>query len=144
MQNNRGVAAVEFAIILPLLMIIIFGIIEFGFMLYDKAVITNASREGARLGIAFHVTSGVYDPINDATITDTINQYLGNYLVSLGGVSTPDIDIARAANTETGDLSPGGTLTVDIAYQYRFLILNLFGASGPTVGLGARTVMKFE
>ena len=45
---QRGAAAVEFAIVLPLLLVFVFGIIEFGFLLYDKAVITNASREGAR------------------------------------------------------------------------------------------------
>jgi Flp pilus assembly protein TadG len=142
--SNKGVAVVEMAIILPILMILIFGIIEFGFIIYNKAMITNASREGARLGIVFHVTDGVLDPISDLTITERINSYLGTYLVSLGAPSTPVIDISRAENPETGDLSPGGTLTVDVSYDYRFLILNLFGGSGPTVGLGSRTVMRFE
>ena len=50
---QRGAAAVEFAIIAPLLFTIIFGIIEFSLLFYDKAVITNASREGARFGIVF-------------------------------------------------------------------------------------------
>ena len=44
---------VELAIILPILLIVLFGLIEFGFILYDKAVITNASREGARQGIVY-------------------------------------------------------------------------------------------
>ena len=43
----------EFAIIAPLLFIILFGIIEFGILIYNKAMITNASREGARAGIVF-------------------------------------------------------------------------------------------
>ena len=47
-NNQNGAALVEFAIVLPLLLILIFGIIEFGVMFYDKAMITNATREGAR------------------------------------------------------------------------------------------------
>ena len=44
---------VEFAIVLPLLLMLIFGMIEFSVMLYDKAMLTNATREGARFGILF-------------------------------------------------------------------------------------------
>ena len=50
-DDKTGVAVIEFAIILPLLLVIIFGIIEFGLVLFNKQVITNASREGARAGI---------------------------------------------------------------------------------------------
>ena len=49
--NRNGTAIVEFAIVLPVLLLILMGIIEFSFVLYDKAVLTNASREGARAGI---------------------------------------------------------------------------------------------
>jgi Flp pilus assembly protein TadG len=42
--NQDGVAAVEFAIILPFLVILIFGMIEFSLVLFNKAMITNASR----------------------------------------------------------------------------------------------------
>ncbi|MEE9495904.1 MAG: TadE/TadG family type IV pilus assembly protein, partial [Desulfobacterales bacterium] len=53
MDNQRGTAAIEFAIVLPLLMVLIFGIIEFGLVFYDKAMVTNASREAARAGIVY-------------------------------------------------------------------------------------------
>jgi len=45
---QRGVAAVEFALILPVLLLIVFGIINFGLLMYDLSVVTNAAREGAR------------------------------------------------------------------------------------------------
>ena len=50
-SSQKGASAVEFALVLPLLMLITFGIIEFGMLMYNKQVITNASREGARAGI---------------------------------------------------------------------------------------------
>ena len=50
-KKQSGAQLVEFAILLPILVVVIFSAIEFGFMLYDQAVITNASREGARAGV---------------------------------------------------------------------------------------------
>jgi hypothetical protein len=52
--GQKGAAAVEFAVVLPLLVLLLFGSIEFGLLLYNQEVITNASREGARAGIARH------------------------------------------------------------------------------------------
>ncbi len=61
--NRKGAAMVELAITLPILLIVFFAIMEFGLILYDKALITNASREGARAGIVFNDVSGVYTPL---------------------------------------------------------------------------------
>jgi Flp pilus assembly protein TadG len=47
--NDRGVAAVEFAILLPLLVLIIGGIIDFGLMLNGQISLTHAAREGVRV-----------------------------------------------------------------------------------------------
>lgn len=47
----------EFALVLPVLLLILFGIIEFGLVMFDQAVITNASREGARAGIVLKTPS---------------------------------------------------------------------------------------
>ena len=49
--NQRGAAAVEFAIVLPILLLLFAGVTEFGIMYYNKQVLTNASREGARAGV---------------------------------------------------------------------------------------------
>lgn len=47
-SNQKGQALVELAILLPLLLLIVFGITEFGRALYIKNSLTNAAREGAR------------------------------------------------------------------------------------------------
>ena len=49
-KQNRAVAAVELAIVAPLLFTILFGIIEFGWMFSVKNTMINAAREGARMG----------------------------------------------------------------------------------------------
>lgn len=48
-RKNRGAAVIEFAILLPLLAIIVFGILEFGFIWLQSHYIANAAREGARI-----------------------------------------------------------------------------------------------
>ena len=47
-RDQRGAVAVEFALIMPMLCLLVFGIIEFGFMLNRDMIVGNASRDGAR------------------------------------------------------------------------------------------------
>ncbi|MBB2941250.1 Flp pilus assembly protein TadG [Actinoplanes lutulentus] len=49
-RGDDGVAAIEFAIILPVLLLILFSIIDMGRMLQQQIQMTEAAREGARLG----------------------------------------------------------------------------------------------
>ena len=49
--SQKGAAMVEFALILIPLIILTFGLIEFGLLMYNQQVLTNAAREGARYGI---------------------------------------------------------------------------------------------
>ena len=49
--NERGAVAAEFALLLPVLLMILFGTMEFGMIMYGREVVTNATREGARAGI---------------------------------------------------------------------------------------------
>ncbi len=51
LKNERGGSLIEFVLIAWVLFLILFGIMEFGLIMYNQAVITNASREGARYGI---------------------------------------------------------------------------------------------
>jgi Flp pilus assembly protein TadG len=47
--RDRGAAAVEFALLLPVLLLLLFGIVDFGLALNAQITITQAAREGARL-----------------------------------------------------------------------------------------------
>lgn len=47
-QNNRGQALVEFALILPILLLLIIGSMEFGLIIHQYLAVTEAAREGAR------------------------------------------------------------------------------------------------
>lgn len=134
-QNQRGAAAVEFALVLPVLLILVFGIVEFSVALYDKAVITNASREGARAGIVFRVP-----PMTDAEILDIVSTYCQNRLLTFGTPTQVTTTIVREGAGASGD-----DLTVQVQYQYGFLVIPKF-ITGITGGiqLDAQTIMRME
>jgi len=162
-RNDHGGAMVEFAIVLPLLLILAFGIIEFGVLLHDKAILTNASREGARLGIVYthdkkdkdDLTDDTYYPDDDAIIT-AINNYLGLQegkdprLISFGADSNLTIAIAPPESTRIKLASGTGTdLTVTLTYKFEFLvfsnIISLIGGQfDDFLNIKAETVMRLE
>ena len=51
-KSEKGQALVEFALVLPILLALILGMIEFGWILNGKLTLTNAAREGARAAVA--------------------------------------------------------------------------------------------
>jgi len=150
MKSQKGVAAVEFAIVLPLLVLLLFGIIEFSILFYDKAVITNASREGARAGIVFF-----HDPdaeeqdrksYAETEAEDAARRYCGNETKSrlitfAAGVPTVTVN----ANLE-GDGDSGDDLTVTVGYHYDYLVIPNFasGLDEGGINLEARAVMRLE
>lgn len=48
--SSKGASALEFALVLPLLVLLLMGILDWGYYFYAEQVVTNAAREGARAG----------------------------------------------------------------------------------------------
>ncbi len=156
LTSERGASAVEFALIAPLLFVLTFGIIEFALLLFDKAVVTNASREGARAAIVFHTDGSPlpdgYTPLTEEQIREIVKSYANNYLVNLGVAgdnSLSDTDIVITYAPTPGTPESEGDITVTVNYTYDFLVLpNLAALVGGTfdgtVNLVGTTVMRME
>ena len=69
MKFESGAAAVEFALIVPLLMAIVFGIISFGTAYNTKISLTSGVREGARLLALGDTNANAIQRVKDATTT---------------------------------------------------------------------------
>lgn len=136
-KEQCGGSAVEFAILLVFLLMLLFGIVEFSLILYNQAVITNASREGARVGIVY--TDGPRVATSD--IQTVVNAYCAQYLITAPPMGTPNVIV-------TPGVDPGDTLTVQVQYHYDFFVLPRLpgGLSGWLSGidLNARTIMRLE
>lgn len=129
LRSESGASAVEFALLLPVLMMILFGIIEFGFALYQQAVLTNASREGARLGIV---------QASPAITIAQINAAIDNYLTP-AGINPANVSRAIVAGGVTGT-----PVTVSLTLPYSFIVLSSLTALAPQINLTAYTVMRHE
>ncbi len=131
-DTTRGTAIVELAVMLPFLTILLLGVMELSVIVHNKSVITNASREGARYGIA-----AVGGFKSDAAIQQRVSNYVKDRLISFPS-STETTTVGR------GGKSTPGQLRVRVVYPYQFLVLpELAGFSG-SVSLGAETRMQME
>ena len=134
-SNQNGAAAVEFAIILPFLVILIFGMIEFSLVLYNKAMITNATRVGARDKIA---------GFSDSDIVNLVSGYCNTHLINLGGADNTLSagDVAVAPVTLTNGTKTG--VSVSVSFDYNFLFASLIGLDHTSINLTAQTIMRNE
>lgn len=127
--DQSGVAAVEMAIMLPLLLILFAGIIEFGIAYYNKQIITNASREGTRAGMA-----------NADNIEEIVHKYAQDRLITFGPFSPPSVE------KEYFDVSGTEYVRVTVNFEYSYLILegfSFFGADfNKKLPIGASNTMK--
>jgi hypothetical protein len=133
-QKNpeRGAIIVEFALVLPLLLVLLFGIIEFGLLFYNKQVLTNACREGARAGIAQSV---------DSEITSIVEGYCQNRLINFYNV--PEVPPPTIAIVDGKPREYPNDLSVKIDYEYTFLVPELLGF-GTSIILSVESVMRME
>lgn len=155
-RSEKGVSAVEFALIAPLLFILTFGIIEFGILLFDKAVVTNASREGARAGIVYDEDAdGLRTPPTVVEIQGVVVDYTESYLINLGGDNSlvpPTVEYGDTPNGPWDIPHPpaaGDYARVTVSYTYDFLVFpnltRLIGGSfDGTIDLVGTTVMRVE
>jgi hypothetical protein len=122
----------------------VFGIIEFGILMFDQHVLTNASREGARAGVVMQIPR-----LSDAEIQAIVTNYAQEHMVTFGAsknldfgpwASEPDWILPEEAS-RIGFLF-GTELKVTVKYQFDFLFLSIVGL-GPTT-LKAETRMRLE
>lgn len=131
-RAEEGQALVEFALIVPFLLLFLIGIVEFGRAWNLHQVLTDAAREGARKAV-----------VHDPTITlDSVNNVVKSAIATAG--ANPN----SATITVTGlDDSTGDPATVEIAMPYQFIF---FGAlkgwttGESTVTLRTRFTMRNE
>lgn len=138
--SERGAELIEFALVLPMLLVVFGGIVDFGLMLQRHQVLSNAAREGARLA----VLPGYGESDVQARVAAYVQEGLGN----TGAAPTTALTFVP--------LSPGGgpafdAARVTVSYTDSFLVLgpivNLAGRSwtlGSTITLQAVSTMRVE
>ncbi|OGL62978.1 MAG: hypothetical protein A3I72_14790 [Candidatus Tectomicrobia bacterium RIFCSPLOWO2_02_FULL_70_19] len=125
--SGLGQATVEFALLLPVLIVLIMGVLDFARAFNVMQVVTNAAREGARAGIIPTNTS--------ATVTSTVNTYLTS--AGQSGCSTTGTNLGSAA-------AAGATTTVTVTCPLQALTGTLIPGWSGTINLSQTATMRHE
>jgi Flp pilus assembly protein TadG len=133
-RRSRGMAMVEFVIILPILLMIVFAIIEFGVLFGRWQTLSNAAREGARTAVVFR--SGC----NATTVEAEVRQRVKDYAAPLG-IVLADTDIAVSG--VCGSSTTSSTVTVTLPYTFKVLP-GVAASVSPTIDLVGNSVMRNE
>jgi Flp pilus assembly protein TadG len=127
---QKGIAAVEAAIILPVFILVLFAIMDMGIALYNKAIITNASREAARSAIVLRSPTLTLTQIQ-ALVGDFANGIVPNYCGTQTGSSHSNVVNFRSGVTCISNVSwqhdnhtGGCKIKVTVTYDYYSLALH--------------------
>jgi len=106
--DRRGVAAVEMAVIAPIFLVLVFGIIEFGRYLMVGQLVTNAAREGARMAISGYFT-------DDQVYTDIENFVSESVNIDPEKI---DIDIETESGKDIYDADAKELITIRVSVRF--------------------------
>jgi Flp pilus assembly protein TadG len=142
-DRRRGQALVEFALVFPIFMLVLSGIMDFGFMLYSRMSVINASREGAHAAI---VTAPNYANITTVATGAAISAAAqGGVSISAGNVSVSclatSVSVTSPATIPCGSATAKDSVVVTVNYGYHSFFPLSFGA---TLTLTSTTQMVIE
>lgn len=126
-RRERGQATVEMALVMPILLLILLGIVQLGLIFHAQLTLDTAAREGARRGA---VGAG------DAAIRDRVARVSGFDPAAL------QITVTPAEPRQSGD-----ELTINVSYPVRIIVPmmeSLLGGSGGTLPISATASMRVE
>jgi Flp pilus assembly protein TadG len=130
-RGRSGQSILEFAIILPIFLVILAAIADLGLMYLTAQTVRHASREGARFAVQIEDLE-----TNDQRVKNHINDYY-----------TPDTNLFAGfsegiTNTGISNCAVSDEVTVTITGVYHFLALNLIGLDSAPLSLS--TTMRYE
>jgi Flp pilus assembly protein TadG len=137
-KSQRGAAALEFALVFPVLLLLLIGIVDFGMLMGAQTQVANAAREGGRAGALTGMQSEAEAAAKAA-------------IAGMPGATNAGTKVAVACTKPNGDscsmadttADTGSTVTVTITYVHTWLspaILSL----APTITLQGQSKMRIE
>ena len=133
-KREDGQSLVEFALVLPIFLLVLFAIVDFGMAFHAWITVTNSAREGARIGVVHASAAAIEQRVRDTA--GTLNQ--DNLSVSV-------------SNADDQGGQPGESVVVDVSYSYSLMtpladLLNLVsgGTISDTLTLDSTGDMRLE
>ncbi len=132
-RGERGQGLVEFVLVLPIFLLLVFAIMDFGMGFHAWLTITNSAREGARLGAVRGTQSDIVQRVKDTAGDKGMDP------------TKMTITVTNAQGT------PGTSVIVDVDYQYNLItpLSKVFGLVsggkiGPALSFSSTADMRLE
>lgn len=161
-ENHRsgGQSLVEFALVLPIFLFLLFAIIDGGRYVYLNSTLSNAAREAARLGsveaswrgsidTSCGTTGGPVCPANDAALLANIRTAANRQMAPFGTVANVYLSCVNSAGTPPSGAwtsascgAPGasGLISVRVTYTWRAITPVISNVMGTITASGSATV----
>lgn len=147
--SERGQSLVEFCLMMPMFLILVFGIIDFGMGLRAYITVAQATREGARYAsigsAAGTFTSGGSGECNGSTTTTVVGRVCG----TMNGLSLAHL--TNVSVTYPNGNAPGQPVHVSASYSYYYItplsrLVSFFsaGSLGTSIPVNSSTDMRLE
>jgi Flp pilus assembly protein TadG len=138
LRSERGAELIEFALVCPLLLFIIMGLVDFGFMFQRFEVVTNAAREGARMAVLPGYAT--------ADVQTRVNSYITNGGLAVTGTNPSVVVTNVTIPTGGGPVMQGKQVVVTYASPYLFLgpLAGWFGGTFTSSNLIGTATMRDE
>ncbi len=146
MNGEKGQALVEFALLIPIFLILLFAIVDFGMGFYSWITVTNSAREGARVG-------AVHAPLNVASSPcfgkGSLEQCIEDRVLDSADLADEDTKMTVTITNAQGQ--SGESVVVKVDYDYDLItplagLVNFFSGDtiGPTLNLSSTADMRLE
>jgi len=133
---------VEFALVVPVFLLVLSGILDFGFMLFTRMSVINATREGAHAAIIVADATTIPDAVQARVISAAAQAGLGLTAANVSSVTcvettstaTPPPSCTWTLYDKTSNTTgaqPGDSVLVTVNYNYHSFFPLLFGANIP-------------
>jgi Flp pilus assembly protein TadG len=106
-QTETGQALVEFTMVLPVLLVLLFGLVDFGRAFYSWLLVTNAAREGARVAAVQSTSAQIDTRIHDALCSS----YPSNCSINMSKLTITKTNVQAAR---------GNPVTIDLSYNFQY------------------------
>jgi Flp pilus assembly protein TadG len=134
-QGHRGQTVVEFALVVPVFLLLVFGVLDFGRAVYEYNTIVNAARQGARYGI-INFTDGPGIKAAAKAAAGPLGIADANITIRCFAYGSSSGSVTQTCTTVT----PGDQISVQVDYAYTSL-MSTFLKVAPTINLTSTSRM---
>ncbi len=111
-SGDRGQGLTEFAIVIPVFLLVMFAIFDFGFMLYSRLTVANATREAARAAVMVAYRPSIRDVVDATVKSVSFALTTSRMVIESDCVPVGSCDV-------NANPKPGDSVQVTVTYQYQ-------------------------